>query len=217
MTPPFEDAVVRSVVKHLRRAAERHSVLNTRDAANSKTASEACFSLAETIEASGASEVAPLIVSGTIPAGRLQIELSPAALKAKLSTKLDADVSDFCPHLLQVETPFKCRRRGTEMKIIVGEQRAHPDQTLVRALKNAHSWVEQMKTGVSVKQISTNTSVSESYVTRIIPMAFLSPGIQQAIVSGTQPVALTLETIARTKLPMEWQAQERLLGFTQIS
>lgn len=87
----------------------------------------------------------------------------------------------------------------------------------MRALKNAHSWVEQMKTGVSVKQISTNTSVSESYVTRIIPMAFLSPGIQQAIVSGTQPVALTLETIARTKLPMEWQAQERLLGFTQIS
>ncbi len=48
-------------------------------------------------------------------------------------------------------------------------------------------------------------------------MAFLSPGIQQAIVDGTQPIALTLETIARSKLTMEWQAQERMLGFTQIS
>ncbi|MEP2530429.1 hypothetical protein [Shimia sp.] len=101
------------------------------------------------------------------------------------------------------------------MKIIAAEQTADPDQTLIRALKNAHSWVGQMKAGLSVKQISTRKSVSESYVTRIIAMAFLSPRIQSAIMDGSQPVALTLETIARSKLPMDWHAQERLLGFDQ--
>ena len=70
-----------------------------------------------------------------------------------------------------------------------------------------------MKSGISVKQVSIKTSLSDSYIMRIIPMAFLSPKIQQAIINGTQPIELTLEDITRAKLPMEWQAQESMLGF----
>lgn len=41
----------------------------------------------------------------------------------------------------------------------------------------------------------------------------LSPKIQDAIVSGSQPLLLNLEALVRTKLPVDWAAQERLLAF----
>ncbi len=103
------------------------------------------------------------------------------------------------------------------MKIVAGEMAPAPDATLIRALRNAHDWVAQMKTGASVKQIASTTTISESYITRIVPMAFLSPRIQQAILSGSQPAELTLETIARSKLPIDWSAQEQLFGFTKTT
>ncbi|SHK18720.1 Site-specific DNA recombinase [Shimia gijangensis] len=205
----FEDAVTKTIISHLKDAARQHSVLNIKDAVQSKAASDAATALAGRLKDHGASDAAPLIASGTIQTGRLQIRLSPEIL----AQTLNLEVATLSPELLDIDTSFTCRRRGAEMKIIAAEQTADPDQTLIRALKNAHSWVGQMKVGLSVKQISANQSVSESYVTRILGMAFLSPKIQNAIMDGSQPFALTLETIARSKLPMDWLAQERLLGF----
>ena len=34
-----------------------------------------------------------------------------------------------------------------------------------------------------------------------------------AIIDGTQPVALTLETLVRTRIPLGWADQERLFVF----
>lgn len=88
---------------------------------------------------------------------------------------------------------------------------------MIRALRNANDWVAQMKAESSIKDIADATFVSESYITRIVPMAFLSPRIQQAILTGSQPADLTLDTIARSKIPMDWQAQERFFGIGQIN
>ncbi|WP_424939723.1 hypothetical protein [Aliiroseovarius sp. S253] len=71
-----------------------------------------------------------------------------------------------------------------------------------------------MKAGTSIRAVATKASMSESYVARILPLAFLSPNLQHAILSGDQPIELTLETLVRTTLPLDWPAQERSLGFT---
>lgn len=207
----FENAVTKAVAAHLKSNAKRHTVLELPDAVQAKAASDASILLAERIYTQGASEVALLITSGNLQNGSLQIELSPSALAQELNVK----TNQLCPNLFHFETPFTCRRRGAEMKIVAAEHSAAPDQALIRALKNAHSWVGQMKSGTSVKQISMKTSVSDSYIMRIIPMAFLSPKIQQAIIEGTQPVEMTLENITRSKLPMEWHAQESMFSFPQ--
>ena len=55
---------------------------------------------------------------------------------------------------------------------------------------------------------------SESYVARILPLATLSPRIQEAIVTGTQPLELTLENLVRTRLPLDWASQENRFAIT---
>jgi hypothetical protein len=50
-------------------------------------------------------------------------------------------------------------------------------------------------------------------VRRLIPLAFLSPRIIEAIAEGRQPVDLTLEALTRLiDLPLLWSAQQQRLG-----
>ena len=88
-----------------------------------------------------------------------------------------------------------------------------PDPVLLRALRNAHRWVAMLKNGVALRNIAQQEGFSESYVARILPLATLSPRIQEAIVAGTQPLELTLETLVRTRLSLDWGAQEKSFGF----
>jgi hypothetical protein len=51
-------------------------------------------------------------------------------------------------------------------------------------------------------------------VGHLIPLAFLAPDIVATILSGTQPVDLTTETLTkRIDLPLAWAEQWALLGF----
>jgi hypothetical protein len=50
----------------------------------------------------------------------------------------------------------------------------------------------------------------------LIPLAFLAPDIVAGILSGTQPVDLTTETLTkRIDISLGWAEQEALLGFTE--
>ncbi len=156
--------------------------------------------------------IALVIQSGTLGNGQLCITLSAEPLVGMLKLK----PGDLHPTLLDISVPIIIRRRGAEMKIIAGEQHPTPDKTLLQALRNAHAWIGEMKSGTSIREVATKASISESYVTRILPLAFLSPRIQNVILSGTQPVELTLETLVCTTLPLDWSAQERLLGWPEF-
>jgi site-specific DNA recombinase len=60
---------------------------------------------------------------------------------------------------------------------------------------------------------ATREGVNDSYLRRLIPLAFLAPAIVEAICAGRQPIDLTTEKRRRTaSLPLEWDKQERLLG-----
>lgn len=56
--------------------------------------------------------------------------------------------------------------------------------------------------------------MNERFVRRLIPLAFLSPTIVQAIAEGRHPAGLTGEALSRgIDIPVEWDEQRVALAF----
>jgi len=203
----LEDAVCRIVASHLREHALRHSVVESAEASTSRAISERTQALADGLRSGGIRRAIPLVESILIARGHIQIRLDGTAL----ASALDLSPAALDPSPLSISAPFTCRRRGVETKIIAGDRVSQPDPTLLRALRTAHLWAAAMQSGTPLKKIASDAGVTERYAARIIPLACLSPGLQQAIVDGIQPATLTLERLIRKKLPLDWDAQERIL------
>lgn len=117
--------------------------------------------------------------------------------------------------------PTCLRRRGVEMRLVLqsGERGASDtrvDPALVKAIVRARQWFEQVASGQaqSFAEIARVEGISRRYVANLIPLAFLAPDIVARILSGTQPVELTTEALAkRVDLPLDWAEQRALLGF----
>jgi hypothetical protein len=45
-----------------------------------------------------------------------------------------------------------------------------------------------------------------------MPLATLSPDLQKSILDGTQSTDLSLETLIRAVIPLDWAAQEMQFG-----
>jgi DNA invertase Pin-like site-specific DNA recombinase len=206
--PAFEAAVAAAIADHLETRAAGHRVLSSTNAGDALTISARVQSIADRIRDRGASAAAPIIANGIVDTGTLRVSLAPGALAGML----DLPRPDLDPGLFEVVAPFTCRRRGAEMKIVAGERQPTPDQAMIRALRHARRWADMLKAGTALKDIAGREGYSESYVARIIPLATLSPKIQDAIIGGMQPMDLTLETFVRTPIPLCWDQQEDRFG-----
>ncbi len=118
--------------------------------------------------------------------------------------------------------PTCIRKRGVEMRLVLdgpnkGEAPANPDQRLIRCVVQAHAWFDDLKQGrvATLSDIARLESVSDRYISQVLPLAFLAPDITEAILDGRQPPELTAETlIKRIDLPLHWDDQRALLGFS---
>jgi site-specific DNA recombinase len=63
----------------------------------------------------------------------------------------------------------------------------------------------------SFDEIAAAERLAERHVRRLVPLAFLSPKIIQAIADGTAPAGLTVSNLTEA-LPHAWTAQEQMLG-----
>ncbi|MEM8572793.1 MAG: recombinase family protein [Pseudomonadota bacterium] len=203
--PAFERAVAAAVTDHLHAKAQVHEVVQNCSVAETIVPTERAAILAKTIQATGASVVAPLIAEVALQQGTLRLNLNPDALAAALSI----DAAGLHPGLISFKAPFTCKRRGVEMRIVAGEHRPEPDPAMIRALQNAHKWATRVKAGCALKEVARADGFSASYVRRIIPLATLSPRLQAAIVTGAQPLDLTLERLVRNRLPLGFEDQEK--------
>ena len=67
--------------------------------------------------------------------------------------------------------------------------------------------------GKTLSNIANAEGVELSEVSRILPLAFLSPSIVDSILAGTQPVSLTAQRLSRlADLPASWRQQSELLA-----
>ena len=115
--------------------------------------------------------------------------------------------------LCNFSTSLTCKRRGAEIKIIAGDPNPEPDETLIRGLRNAHGWTEALRSGEPLKDLAQRIGHSERYIRRVTSLISLSPEIQSAILEGNQPVALNLEKLVRSNIPLDWAQQKRLFDF----
>ena len=114
--------------------------------------------------------------------------------------------------------PVRIKRRGAELRLVLegnGAVPPNPDMALVQSVARAHKWFDDLSSGRkrSISEIAESEGLSDRYVSRLMPLAFLAPDIVEAMLKGNQPVDLTAETLTRrTDLPLDWAEQKALLG-----
>jgi site-specific DNA recombinase len=113
---------------------------------------------------------------------------------------------------------MQLRRRGVELRIILPGKSAptsNRDATLVRAIVRGRRWFDQLASNRAQDtfEIAQRDRVPDSYVRRLVPLAFLAPSVVEAICSAHQPPDLTAERLTRRiRLPLSWTEQEKTLG-----
>ena len=116
------------------------------------------------------------------------------------------------------QIPMTIRRRGVEMRLVIdGAGAASPkaDPALVKAIARARGWFDDLVTGraASLSAIARQEGLNDSYVSHLLPLAFLAPDIVEAIAAGRHPADLTAETLVkRVDLPLGWDEQKTLLN-----
>jgi len=113
--------------------------------------------------------------------------------------------------------PMQIQRRGNEMRLIIeNAPDSVADETMVKSIARAHVWAEEILSGstAAMTDIAIREKVSDSYIKKVMPLAFLAPDIVAAILAGRQPAHLTNEKlIRRMDILLDWQEQRRVLGF----
>lgn len=144
-------------------------------------------------------------------AGRLS-RVSRAENATAIRTTNEADL-----HV--IDLPLSIRWRGVERRLVIDGQATclrRPDRPLIETLARAYAYVEALTDGQGLnrKDVATRFGVHPEDVSRLLPLAFLSPRIVEAILTGQQPADLSVRHLARgIDLPISWAEQGRLLGF----
>jgi hypothetical protein len=82
------------------------------------------------------------------------------------------------------------------------------DTALVKAVVRAHRWRQMIESGeyTSSAELAKAEKVNDSYLSRILRLTLIAPGIIEAILSGRQPSTLQLDDLLKP-LPAEWDQQ----------
>ena len=189
---PLEAAIARAVQKQIGQLSEAASIQT--------------FPGTETPipEAREALEVVERVRVGP---GRLTISLNASQTQELVGAELECDPDD-----LILELPFKERRRGVEMKIIVGDGAAQVDRALLDNVALANHLYRQLKDGQSYQAVAAKAGISKRRVQQIVGLAFLAPDIVRDIANGSQPLGLTSDWCLRHELPAEWKAQRQRIA-----
>jgi len=148
----------------------------------------------------------------------VQILLSKHALQDALigAQDIDSPVEQDGDDSITLEAGAQLARHGGEMRLQLSPDapgsQSRSDPSLLRAIARAHDWVDRMLRGDTANQrsIAAETGHDERYVSRILPLAFLSPDLIEAILEGKQLPCLSLDANLRS-ISMDWSQQRTIL------
>lgn len=207
------EAAVRSLVlAHLRSAKDRHMLTRTPDARLAARLATLCDHLIARIEREP-DAIGVLIAEGRLGRGAISLDLALEPLAAAL----ELTPEDLSPALLSLAAPAALRRRGVETRLVVGVEREVTDPTLRQSLAEACAWAAALKAGASLTHLATKARASDSHLRRRLPLAFLSPRLQAAILDGRLPAGVTLEHLLAAALTPDWEEQERQVSHAGLS
>ena len=106
--------------------------------------------------------------------------------------------------IITADLPMQIKRRGVEMRMVVGDCKGKPDPSLLKAVARARIWFDELASGNvdSVADIIKREGLDQGYVSRLLKLAFLPPKVIESIVAGTQPADWTVNVLAR-KIQLE--------------
>lgn len=207
----LEQAVAELITRHLSNLANGHRICFMPDLQLGDAVRTKAEDLTQRLRKSAPGLLANITAGGQLAKGRIVLNLQTRELANELGLK----PSQIDPFVLQIQAPFELRRRGVEGNIVAGDPVPEPDRTMLRALARAHTWTAYLRRGKSLSDIAAATSHSESYVRTRAQLALPSRKIQKKILFGSQPPELTLEMIIRKPIPLDWDIQARIYGFSQ--
>jgi hypothetical protein len=87
------------------------------------------------------------------------------------------------------------------------------DPALAKSLRSAHRWLLQLSASpfTAPEDFMQAQAAQDSFIRRLLPLAFLAPELQRAIVTGRAPRGLTLSRLLSRELPLAWADQPDFL------
>ncbi|MGE3989176.1 recombinase family protein [Pseudorhodoplanes sp.] len=151
--------------------------------------------------------IAKLIKQIRVSESELTLEINLAAIVPGRATPRNK--------AYQVRVPIELtRRNGETALVIVADKRDHqaePDSALIKAIARGFTWFEELATGRSatVTAIAARERVSDRYVSQMIELAFLSPRIIEATLTGTRVAQISTKNLVfDIEIPSAWSEQE---------
>jgi DNA invertase Pin-like site-specific DNA recombinase len=215
----IEEAVRTAVLGFL---DSRHQVLNALghlSAADTKQALLGAKELRQPLTNDGASawaeQVQPMLAKVVLGEERLRVVVDHKKLRAALGRSgPQAELSEM-PTVFNIDAAARVSFRGTRMKLLVGGDHgggtASYDRSLIKTIARAHDWFECLRSGKvdSIETIAKSESLTGSYVTRVLRLAFLSPDMVERILHGTQLHELSADHLTlHAHIPPRWEEQD---------
>jgi hypothetical protein len=145
---------------------------------------------------------------------RIESHLAVAALRPDAipagATEADDDVC-------MLRLAFEMRRRQGALILEAPGYRREPkpnmDRALIRALALAKAWARELETGeiASIKALARREGLCSHYTSRMLPLAYLAPGLADDILNGRQHRGVSLATLTAQPLPPNWDDQRQLV------
>lgn len=112
-----------------------------------------------------------------------------------------------------LRVPFRLAKRGGRKEMHLPEGIAppqRPDDALVKALARAFRWKRMIDAGrcATIADLAAQEGIAPSYLTRILRLTLLAPGIVEAILDGRQGPGMTLARLMGG-FPEEWESQRK--------
>jgi DNA invertase Pin-like site-specific DNA recombinase len=219
--PDLEGLVRSALVNTLRDPAWQADLMERRHApAGMAKVARAAADLAERLSDADVAdahwkEVRPILDRIIVAGKQVRVILSRTALASMIGLEARADRA---VGALEITIEALALRCGKQVRMVVGDVATTArsvDQRLLALISEAHRWFGELSAGkATIAQIAARDRVQVSYVSRLMPLAFLAPDIVEMIIDGRQPLTLTVERITnrRRPLPADWAEQRRILA-----
>jgi len=89
------------------------------------------------------------------------------------------------------------------------------DNTLVKALARGFRWKRMLESGefTTIAELAAREGIAPSYMTRVLRLTQLEPGIIEAVLDGRQGGAVTLARLMEP-FPVSWNEQKNTFADT---
>jgi site-specific DNA recombinase len=93
--------------------------------------------------------------------------------------------------------------------VVFDNGRTGPDPVLLKALGRAHEWRTWLETGeaLSLQELASKAGVSPGYVQKVLPLAFLAPGLTRELLDGRRRLHGGLMARLNRGIPADWDQQ----------